>query len=60
MAWDDTTLVKAEGGLGFVDLHNTSLALKMRWTSHLLEDDQYFWVLLAKSSVARSLNFGFR
>lgn len=53
-------LVKAEGGVGFMDLHNASLALKMRWTSRLLEDDHSYWVLLAKESIFKSPNSGFK
>lgn len=60
VAWKDTALGKAEGGLGFVDLHSISLVLKMRWVSCILEEDTSNWVLLAKESFSRSLDSGFR
>lgn len=50
----------AEGGVGFEELHCVSQTLKMRWFSRILVDDQAIWVHLARASIARGLDFGFR
>lgn len=60
VAWFDTALNKAEGGIGFDNLHHTSLALKMRWCGRILMEEDTPWVLLAKVGITWSLNSGFR
>lgn len=60
VAWKDTALNKAEGGVGFDDVQSTSLVLKMRLSNRILADEDVIWVQLAKASMARSLKSGFR
>lgn len=60
VTWKDTTFCKEEGGMDFKDFYGLSLILKMRWCGHLFTNDSTIWVLLARESIARSLNMLFR
>lgn len=60
VAWRDTTLCKAEGGIDFNSLYNTSLVLKMHWLNMILLEDSAIWVLLACACISKSLDKGFR
>lgn len=59
VAWNDIALNKV-GGVGFEELHVVSRMLKMHWLTRILLDATTKWACLARLSVARSLNSGFR
>lgn len=58
VAWRNTVVSNAEGGLGFEEFHQLSLVFKMRLCGKLMNEEEVLWVKLSQESIARSLDGG--